>query len=108
MIEIILYKHDGKNIGFRTSGHAQFDERGFDVVCAAISVLSINTENSIDILTDDLYDITSDEELALIDFRLSGSISETSSILLQAYEIGVKSISEEYGNDYIKIRIEEV
>lgn len=109
MIDINLYKRDGMNVGFRASGHAEFDEPGYDVVCAAISVLAINTENSIDILTDDQYSIDfSEGEDVLIDLKMTESISQASSILLQAFEIGVTSISEEYGNDYIKLRIEEV
>jgi uncharacterized protein YsxB (DUF464 family) len=108
MIQIILYKRDGLNIGFRTSGHAEFDERGYDVVCAAISVLAINTENSIELLSDDRYEIDFSEEDALIDLRLTDSPSQTSSVLLQSFEIGVNAISEEYGKDYIQLRIEEV
>lgn len=108
MIAITLYKKDGQNVGFRTYGHAEYDDHGHDVVCAAISVLAINTENSIDILTDDMYELQYDEDTALIDIQMNGSISETSSILLQAFEIGVHAISENYGKDYIQIRIEEV
>lgn len=107
MIDIILYKRDGINVGYRTSGHAGYDDIGFDVVCSAISVLAINTENSIDILTDDQYSLDYSDD-GLIDLKMTGSISETSTILLQAFEIGVNSISEEYGTDFIKLRIEEV
>ena len=108
MIQIILYKRDGVNVGYKASGHAMFDEQGYDVVCAAISVLAINTENSIDLLTDDQYSLEFDEEDALVLVRLTDMISQTSSVLLAAFEIGVNAISEEYGKDYIQIRIEEV
>jgi uncharacterized protein YsxB (DUF464 family) len=107
MIDILLYKRDGMNVGYRISGHASFADRGEDVVCAGVSVLGINTENSIDILTDDQYSLDYDDN-GRIDLMMTGSISHTSSVLLQAFEIGVNSISEQYGNDYIKIRIEEV
>ena len=108
MIQIILYKSDGINVGYKASGHAMFDERGYDVICAAVSVLAINTENSIDLLTDDKYSLAYDEEDAMVHVMMTHAISHETSVLLAAFEIGVKAISEEYGKDYIQIIIEEV
>jgi len=107
MIEISLYKRDGDIIGYKASGHAGFDERGHDVVCSAVSVLAINTGNAIDILTEDRFSLDYDDD-GLVDLRVTGPISQKASVLLEAFEIGVKAISEEYGKDYIQIRIKEV
>lgn len=108
MIQVILYKRDGINVGYKASGHAEFDERGYDVVCAAISVLATNTVNTIEVLTEDAFDVDFDEEDALIHLTMTGSVSHETSVLLAAFEIGVTTISEEYGKDYIRIQIEEV
>lgn len=107
MIDIILFKRDGINIGYKAEGHAEFDEPGYDVVCAAISVLTINTENAIDLLTDDLYTAEMNDD-GFLQVMMTGDISHETSVLLAALEIGVNSISESYGNDYIRIQIEEV
>ncbi len=107
MIQIILFKSDGKNLGYKVSGHAEFDERGFDVVCSAISVLAINTANSIDLLTEDKYDLDYDDD-GLVHLMITETVSRDAALLLDAFEIGVNSISEEYGKDYIQILIEEV
>jgi uncharacterized protein YsxB (DUF464 family) len=107
MIEILLYKRDGLNVGYRASGHARFAEHGYDVVCAAISVLTINTENSIELLTDDQYSAEMDED-GFVQLMMTGNVSHDSQVLLSAFEIGVNAISEEYGKDYIQLRIEEV
>jgi uncharacterized protein YsxB (DUF464 family) len=107
MISIILYKREGNNVGYRVSGHAGYGERGDDVVCSAVSVLAINTENALEILTDDRYTLEYNDD-GMIDLRIDGNRSYEASILLSAFEIGVTSISEEYGKDFIQIRIEEV
>ncbi len=107
MIQIILYKRDGINVGYKGNGHAEFAEPGYDVVCAAISVLMINTENAIDMLTDDDYSATVNED-GFVQVMMASTISHDTSVLLAALEIGVTTISEEYGNNYIQIQIEEV
>ena len=51
MIEVTVYKtmrHE--YAGFDMSGHAGYDDIGKDIVCAAVSVLVINTLNSIEVL----------------------------------------------------------
>lgn len=52
MIEVTVYKtmrHE--YAGFDMSGHAGYDDIGKDIVCAAVSVLVINTLNSIERFT---------------------------------------------------------
>lgn len=107
MIEIILYERRGKKIGFLSSGHAEYDEVGEDVVCAAISVLSINCANSIEMLTEDKFEVDYDDD-GLLKLLISNQPSKEATLLLASYELGVNAIREEYGHDYINIRIEEV
>ena len=48
MINVTIYKDSSDQfVGFEFDGHAEADEYGRDIVCAAASVLSINTINSI-------------------------------------------------------------
>ena len=47
MIDVTLFQNDsGDYVGFRMTGHAEYAEYGSDIVCAAVSVLVINTINS--------------------------------------------------------------
>ena len=49
MTNIIIRKNtDGEYRGFKLEGHAGSGEYGKDIVCAAISILSINTVNSLE------------------------------------------------------------
>ena len=60
-------------VGFQTEGHAGYADAGSDIVCAAISVLVINTINSVEQFTDSDCTVTQDEENAGIYFRVNSS-----------------------------------
>ena len=67
MTDITIWKTpEGKYRGFECNGHADFAAYGKDVVCAALSVLTINTINSIDQLTDDRIDESAEELFPVI------------------------------------------
>jgi hypothetical protein len=109
MIKVTLLKHSSLLIGFEMSGHAGFAEYGNDIICAAASVLAINTVNSIETFTDDLFDCTVSDEEGLLHFKLiSNNISEKSELLLNAFQLGIQGIEQQYGNTYIDIITEEV
>ncbi len=50
-VSIVRNAVDGRMNRFSISGHAAYDEHGKDIVCAAISAVSIGTVNSIEKLT---------------------------------------------------------
>ena len=108
MIKVNIYENStGKPIGLKLKGHAGYDIFGKDIICAAASILTINTINSIESFTHDKLDVTVDEKNALIDFKLDGNISVESQVLLDALKLGLMNI-ENQGSDYISIRIKEV
>jgi len=93
---------EGKIIGFRCSGHAGFAESGQDIVCSAVSVLVINTMNSIESFTRDTFEYKENEESGMIDFKIVSELSNESSLLLNSLFLGLQGIQEEYGQEYIK------
>lgn len=106
MINISIFKNaDGIYTGFRSSGHAGFDDKGKDIVCAAVSVLVINTINSIEALTSDKFDLNVDEENGFIEFRILTQISKESILLLKSFILGIQGIVKDYGHDYIRLTI---
>lgn len=108
MIKIIFRTHQNKITGFLISGHAKFAEYGQDIVCAAVSVLSINTINSIQQFTDTHFTYETSETEGLIDFNLSDVQDDKSQLLLMAMKLGLESIEKQYTNKYIEIIFEEV
>ena len=59
MIKITVYSRQDQSTGFRSEGHAGYAEEGYDIICAAVSVLSVNLVNSIEEFTEDGMDVTS-------------------------------------------------
>ena len=52
MTNITFYKDYGKFTGYSFEGHACFNTKGPDIVCAALSMASQMTANSLELLTD--------------------------------------------------------
>ncbi len=103
MIKISIYRNDeSKVIGFRSVGHAGYADRGEDIVCAAVSVLIINTVNSIEHFTSDTFDYKENEKKGQIDFKIISKLSNESSLLLNSLVLGLQGIMENYGQEYIK------
>ena len=108
MISVSIEKQEQQYTRIYCSGHAGYDDYGRDIVCAAVSVLVINTINSIDTFTDDAYSVDSDEESGMIDFRLKGSVSKETNLLIDALVLGLNEIQKQYGKEYFDFTNEEV
>ena len=109
MTEITILKtSEGFFKGFECNGHAGFADYGKDVVCSAISVLTINTINSIDQLTGDQIAVSEDGSAGIISCHFINDISEKTDLLMQSFELGVNSIYKQYGKKYLNIKIKEV
>ena len=95
MTHITIYKSSATNrtVGFKSAGHAGYAEEGSDIICSAISVLTINTINSIEQFTDAVYDMSVDEEEASIDYIVTSNISDTTQVLLDALELGLRTMA---------------
>ncbi len=104
MIKITMKRNEtGICNGFLVKGHAGYDEYGKDIVCAAVSILVINTINSIEKFTEDHFTVNSDEKSGTLEFDMISDISKESSLLLKSFILGLEGIEEQYGNQYIKI-----
>lgn len=109
MVRITIYKNgQGIYTGFKSAGHAGYAIEGSDIICSAVSVLVINTINSIETFTDDRFDVTSDEQSGVIEVNFNSDLSPDGMLLMNAMVLGLKMIHADYNNDYIYLKIEEV
>ena len=109
MTKITIYKdRTGNYQSFQCRDHAGSGEYGFDIVCAAISVLTINTINSLDSLTKDTFELTQDEKTGFIQVIFPHQLSSGGRLLMDSYVMGIESIQEEYGSKYIQVFHKEV
>ena len=109
MTKITIYKDStGAYKSFQCRDHAGSGEYGFDIVCAAISVLTINTINSLESLTKDTFELTQDENIGFIQVVFPHQISDGGRLLMDSYVMGIEMIQSEYGSKYIKVFHKEV
>ena len=109
MTEITIYRNENHDVeGFTCSGHAGYSEFGSDIVCASISVLVINTINSIETFTSVAYVCEADEETGDIDFRFTEEISSDASLLIESMILGLREIQNEYGKKFLILDFKEV
>ena len=109
MIQVTVFQNSsGDYKGFRVSGHAGYAECGYDIVCAAASVLTINTINAIERFTDDEFTVDSDEDSARIEFTFRGDISKESRLLVDTMVLGFQGLENDNNEEYIDVIFEEV
>ena len=89
-------------------GHAGYADSGEDIVCAAVSMLVINTVNSLDALTDAKMQVNTDDESGMIDFRFSEELKEDGRLLIDSLILGLQSVVKQYGKKYVKLKFKEV
>ena len=109
MTTVTIYKSDSDSYkGFTCDGHAGFAIFGKDIVCASSSMLVINTLNSLEVLTHESMKVNTDEKSGYIDCVFDHEISEQSKLLIDSMILGLKSIAEQYGKKYVRLKFEEV
>ena len=106
MLKITVLKKNSELIGVSSEGHAEYDDPGKDIVCAAVSVLMLNTVNSIEAFTEDAFD--GEQADGYLSFQIDGEVSDGSRLLLKSLVLGLESIEETYGSTYIEIVTKEV
>lgn len=110
MIYITVYHESRTNhlIGFQTSGHAEYAQSGMDIICSAVSALTITAINSIEELTDMEFKFQEDEEKGRMDYQLISPVSSEADLILRSMVIGLKGIEQQYGKKYLKVNTKEV
>ncbi|CUX50740.1 ribosomal-processing cysteine protease Prp [Clostridium sp. C105KSO13] len=114
MIRVTVYKTDKHEYaGFDAQGHAGFSEEGMDIVCAAVSMLIINTLNAIERYTTDDVSVVSDDSDTQGDirFRFTGDAEPTQDarLLLDTMLLGLEEIEDDSNyKPYIDIIFKEV
>ena len=104
MIKISVAKKNGVYRSFKCSGHAGFAEYGNDVVCAAVSMLVINTVNAIDELTGCRISLDeNDSENGKLAISFPDGTDEKAGVLMDAMVLGLQGVEEQNGRSHIKL-----
>lgn len=103
MVKIIIFKDKDTVTRVRSSGHSGYADAGSDIVCAAISILMINTVNSIETFTDDIFSCIAEEKKAVMDIQLDKKPSEGAVLLIKSLALGLEAIADTYGSQFVRI-----
>nr|WP_330377493.1 ribosomal-processing cysteine protease Prp [Cellulosilyticum ruminicola] len=104
-----IYQRDLHVYRLRFDGHAGYAEHGEDIVCAAVSMLVINTINSIEKFTSEpIQERQVNNEQGVIDIefprRKQGEVNMDAELLIKSMINGLETVREMYGEKYIQIQ----
>ncbi len=102
MITVEIRKSGEEYTGFSSKGHAGYAEEGFDIICAAVSALTVNTINSIERFTEDAFKAEAADGMVRWKFT-ELPVSKETTLLMDSLVLGLENIQETYGKKYIKI-----
>lgn len=102
MITVEIRKSGDEYVGFSSKGHAGYAEAGYDIICAAVSVLTVNTINSIEKFTEDAFKAEAADGMVRWKFT-EFPLSKETKLLMDSLVLGLYDIQENYGKKYLKI-----
>lgn len=98
MIDVHIRKPNAHYAEFYITGHANYAERGKDIVCAGVSALAITLENALQELSDvpivKKGYISDESERTLIPVP-----SDKTDLLFEYFRIGIEGIQEAFPNN---------
>ena len=115
MTKIIFYRKDGVFYGFEEHGHTGYGESGDDVLCAALSSMTMLILNTIEIAYASEVEYTIEEETADITVKalcaLPGSGADENKRyavagLFMGYYYQLNDLAEEY-YDYLDVEVKD-
>ena len=115
MTKITFYKWDNVFYGFSENGHTGYGESGDDVLCAALSAMTMLIINTIEVSYASDVDYTIDEKTTDIRLIAHGALPEYESDerkrfavsgLIQAYYYQLNDMIEDY-YDYLDVDVVE-
>ena len=112
MTTVCFYKADGFYYGFEEQGHTGFAESGEDILCAALSSMTMLIINAIEVTYDSCVDYSIDEKTTNIRLIAKSALPKYEaderkqyaiSGLIQAYFYQLMDLIEDY-YEYLDVR----
>lgn len=113
MTKVVFFRNDGIFYGFRETGHTGYGTEGDDVLCAALSSMTMLLINSINVVFAGELDYTIDEGATEIMVQSKSALPEFEederkryaiSGLFMSYYIQLNDLVEEYYN-YLQVEV---
>ena len=104
MILVSILKHNDIIEEMKVSGHAEYADKGKDLVCAGVSTIMIGSLNALDLLANDTCDLVMDNNLVSIKIKKN---TYDSQLIIKTVILQLETLKEKY-SDYICIEQTEV
>ncbi len=113
MTHVTFYKSSDVFYGFKEEGHAGFAEEGNDILCSALSSMTMLVINAIEVGYCSTADYTIDDESATVELIAKGALMAYEkddkkryavSGLMMAYYCQLKELAEEY-YDFLSVEV---
>ncbi|MRM91185.1 ribosomal-processing cysteine protease Prp [Faecalicatena contorta] len=103
MIDVYIWKTDEHYTEVYAEGHAGYAEAGKDIVCAAVSALTITFENALNALAD--VPVLEKQYIGEKPRMFLPVASDKTDLLFKMYQIGIEGIQEAFPNN-VKLHLE--
>ncbi len=113
MTKLVFYRSGGVFYGFEEQGHSGFGEAGDDVLCAALSAMTMLIINTVEVAYASSVDFTIDEETTNIQVKSKAALPEYEEDELKRYAVSglflayykqIEDMLEEY-YDYLDVSV---
>ena len=113
MTKVVFFRNDGIFYGFREQGHTGYGEEGYDILCAALSSMSMLIINSVNVVFAGELDYTVDEGATEIMVQSKSALPEFEEDELKRYAVSglflayykqIEDMLEEY-YDYLDVSV---
>ena len=108
MIHVTILKAGHQYKGFICVGHAGYAREGYDIICSAVSALTINTINSLEQFTEDDFEAEQSEDGGYLKLTISDHASEKAELLMKSLVLGLQTVEEEYGREFLTMETREL
>ena len=115
MTKITFFRRDGAFYGFRETGHADYSAAGDDILCAALSAMTMLIVNASEVTYASSVDYEIDEDKAIITVWAYGALLDREpdeskrfavSGLVEAYYYQLNDMLEDY-YDYLDVSVQD-
>lgn len=105
MIRVNLYKKGDFIIKYESLGHSDSAERGYDIICAGVSILDYSVANAIKYKLGIETKILIDDGKFILEFVNEDDAKRARDALL-VYEVGIQNLVDEYP-EFVSMEIKE-
>ena len=115
MTKIVFFRSGGVFYGFEEQGHTGFGEAGDDILCAALSAMTMLIINTVEVAYASSVDFNIDEKTTNIRVMSKAALSEFEEDELKRYAVSgiflayykqIEDMMEEY-YDYLDVSVED-